>query len=88
MPQVTANYVQELQRGGWLWDADSGSADGGANLHRTGAVKGFKASPIAQGQVRITANVGHSKGTATHGVLIFLSRHADGKVMITSKEDG
>ncbi len=47
-----------------------------------GAVKGFKASSVANGQIRMSANVKSPKRKTVRGVLIFLSRQPEGQIMI------
>ena len=78
-----ANYARDLQQCTWLWSVGTKTAEKGAGLHQSGAVKGFEASAVANGQIRITANVHHPGRKSNQGVLIFLSRQREGQVMIT-----
>jgi superfamily II DNA or RNA helicase len=83
MSVVNADYAKHLHESDWLQQAEGTSLRDGSKLQLLGAVKGFKASSVANGQVRITANVRHPKEKMPRGVLVFLSRQPSGQVMVT-----
>ncbi|MFT4640456.1 MAG: SNF2 family DNA or RNA helicase [Verrucomicrobiales bacterium] len=83
MSIVNTDYAHNLQQSGWPWEVEAKVAKNGAKLQQLGAVKGLKSSTVANGQVRMTANVRHPNEKATRGVLIFLSRQPGGQVMVT-----
>lgn len=83
MPAPDARYADDLRQSAWLGDTTIKASQNGAKLQALGLVKGFSATSVANGQLRITANVRYLKGKTSAGVLIFLSRQPDGKVMIT-----
>ena len=70
---VAPDYVQLLQQSGWLRDVDGQMGSLGRKVHELGGVKGFKSSAVANGQVRITANVQAPGDPKVYGVLVFLS---------------
>ena len=83
MSVANADYAQHLHESDWLEQAHGTSMRDGSKLQLLGAVKGFKASSVANGQVRITANVRHPKEKVPRGVLVFLSKQPSGQVMVT-----
>ena len=79
---AATDYVQLLQQSGWLRDVDEQTRSRGRKVHELGGVKGFKSSAVANGTVRITANVQGPGDRDVRGVPVFLSRQPDGQLII------
>ena len=75
-------YIQLLHESGWLRQVDELTGSRGRKVHELGCVKGFNSSSVANGQVRITANVKAPGDRMVHGVLVFMSRQPDGQLII------